>query len=226
VSVYQDDVTEVDETADEFAETAGDVDGQDTDDGDNTATRDDAAVDEKADAPDTASGEEQPRRKTLPRRWLVPIVLVVLLLASAGVASWAYLAQQRPDQQTNDVVAAQTIKAASEGTVALLSYSPDTLDKDFTAAKGHLTGDFLSYYTQFTQDIVSPAAKQKQVKTSAVVVKAAVSELKPDSAVVLVFLNQTTTSKDSPDGSFSGSAVKVALTKLNGAWLISAFDPV
>ena len=64
------------------------------------------------------------------------------------------------------------LDAAKTGTVALLSYSPESLDKDFAAAKSHLTGDFLSYYTQFTQQIVTPAAKQKSVKTAASVVRA------------------------------------------------------
>ena len=81
---------------------------------------------------------------------------------------------------------AVALDAAKTGTVALLSYSPESLDKDFAAAKSHLTGDFLSYYTQFTQQIVTPAAKQKSVKTAASVVRAAVSDMHPDSAVVLV----------------------------------------
>jgi len=217
VTVDHDDVTDVDETAEEITETAGQIDGEDAGD------RDDAAAVKTEEA--ASEGQPQPLAGVL-KRWLVPIVLAVLLLGSAGLATWAYLAQFRPDQLTNDAVAAATIKAASEGTVALLSYSPDTLDKDFAAAKTHLTGDFLNYYTQFTQDIVTPAAKQKQVKTSTMIMKAAVSELKPTSAVVLVFLNQTTTSKDNPDGSFSGSTVKVGLTKVNGTWLISKFDPV
>ena len=154
------------------------------------------------------------------------ILLVVVLLASAGVATWLYLNQYRPDQQTNDAAANVALDAAKKGTVALLSYSPESLDKDFAAAKSQLTGDFLSYYTQFTEQIVTPAAKQKSVKTSAAVVRAAVSEIHPDSAVVLVFINQNTTSKENPDGSFAASAVKVGLKKINGTWLISAFDPV
>jgi Mce-associated membrane protein len=44
--------------------------------------------------------------------------------------------------------------------------------------------------------------------------------------VVLVFLNQTTTSKENPNGSFTASSVKVGLNKVDGSWLISAFDPV
>lgn len=201
-------VTGVGGAAEELDDTTGVVDG------------------ESEAAPDSAADDVKPRGGSGLKRWLVPIALTVLLLASAGLASWAYLTQFRPDQQTNAAVAAETIKAASDGTLALLSYAPDTLDKDFANAKTHLTGDFLSYYTQFTQDIVTPAAKQKAVKTSAAVVHAAVSELNPGSATVLVFLNQTTTSKEVPDGSFTASSVKVGLTKINDSWLISAFDPV
>ena len=110
--------------------------------------------------------------------------------------------------------------------MSLLSYAPDSLDRDLAAAKSHLTGDFLTYYSKFTDQIVAPAAKQKTVKTTASVVRAAVSELHPDSAKVVVFLNQTTTSKDRPDPTHTASSVVVSLTKVNGTWLISAFDPV
>ena len=129
-------------------------------------------------------------------------------------------------RRPNAAAAAVALDAAKNGTIALLSYSPESLDKDFANAKSHLTGDFLSYYTQFTEQIVTPAAKQKSVKTTATVVRAAVSEMHPDSAVVLVFINQTTTSKENPDGAFAASAVKVGLKKVNDAWLISSFDPV
>ena len=185
-----------------------------------------AAADATTEPDDETPAAEPRARSTRLRRLLVPIVLVAALVASAGLATWAYLYQVRPDKLTDSAVAAETVKAASDGAVALLSYAPESMDKDFAAAKSHLTGDFLNYYSKFTSDIVTPAVKQKSVKTSAAVVQAAVSDLKPDAAVVLVFLNQTTTSKENPDGSFTASAVKVGLTKSNDAWLISAFDPV
>jgi Mce-associated membrane protein len=167
------------------------------------------------------------RRSRRNRAWLIgAVVLTVALLASAGVAAWLYFGQYRTDRQINDAAASVALDAAKTGTVAMLSYSPESLDKDFANAKSHLTGDFLSYYTQFTERVVTPAAKQKAVKTSASVVRAAVSELHPDSAVVLVFINQNTSSKENPDGAFAASAVKVGLKKINDAWLISAFDPV
>jgi Mce-associated membrane protein len=164
-------------------------------------------------------------RQTLTRLWF-PLALVVALIASAALAGWLYFAQFRVDQQTGEAASATVLKAASEGTTALLTYAPDSLDRDFSAAKSHLTGDFLSYYTQFTQEIVAPAAKQKSVKTTAAVVRSAVSEIHPDSAVVLVFVNQATTSAENPNGSFAASAVKVGMNKIDGNWLISSFDPV
>jgi Mce-associated membrane protein len=209
----------------------------DVTDVDETESVTDDSVDEADDAiedQDTASDEKpSEKRDGIVRRSarvvvgrLGAIVLTVALLASAGVAAWVYFERYRPDQQTNDAAATVALDAAKTGTVALLSYSPESLDKDFSNAKSHLTGDFLSYYTNFTEQIVTPAAKQKSVKTSAAVVRAGVSELSPDSAVVLVFINQTTTSKENPDGAFAASAVKVGLKKINDAWLISAFDPV
>jgi Mce-associated membrane protein len=189
-----------------------------------------------ADRPDVESTEGDPphgRGKGKAPRWigwcrahLRPILLTVLVVAAAALAAVLFFFQYRPDQQTDSAAAQDAIRAAKDGTVALLSYSPDSLDHDFTTAKSHLTGDFLSYYNQFTEQIVAPAAKQKAVKTSAGVVQAGVSELHPDKAVVLVFVNQTTTSSDRPDPSMTASSVLVTVTKVKGAWLISAFDPV
>ena len=183
----------------------------------------------EAPALDTESTQQDSagRRSARGLRSTVGVVLLAAaLIASAGVAAWLYFNQYRPDQQTDAGAAKVALDAATTGTVALLSYSPESLDKDFAAAKSHLTGDFLSYYTQFTEQIVTPAAQQKSVKTTASVVRAGVSELRPNSAVVLVFVNQNTTSKENPDGAFAVSSVKVSLTKIDGAWLISSFDPV
>jgi Mce-associated membrane protein len=213
------DVTDVDET-----ETEEVTDESVTEADDSVDTADDAATETETQS-EKRDGILRRSAHVVARR-IGAIALAVALLASAGVAAWLYFGQYRPAQETNDAAANVALEAAKTGTVALLSYSPESLDKDFAAAKSHLTGDFLSYYTQFTQQIVTPAAKQKSVKTAASVVRAAVSEMQHDSAVVLVFINQNTTSKENPDGAFAASAVKVGLKKVDGAWLISSFDPV
>jgi len=57
-------------------------------------------------------------------------------------------------------------------------------------------------------------------------VRAAVSELHPNSAVVLVFINQTATSKEKPEPQTTANSARVTLTKVKGSWLISKLDPL
>jgi Mce-associated membrane protein len=202
-----------------------DTEAKDTDAEAAEADLDDAQADgdQKPDGDDVGTAK-RPRRSV--RTLVSAALLAVALLGSAAMAGWLYLNQYRPDQQTDQAAAQVALEAAKTGTTALLSYSPDSLDQDFANAKSKLTGDFLSYYTQFTEQIVTPAAREKSVKTAASVVRAAVSEIEPDNAEVLVFINQTTTSKENPDGAFAASSVKVGMTKIDGTWLIESFDPV
>jgi Mce-associated membrane protein len=194
-----------------------------------TADLDDSAeetLDEEAEA-DASAPIERPRRHLWPRlRKILAVVLALLLLISGGVATWLYFKQYRPDQQTDADVKRTVVAAASDGTVALLSYSSDSLDKDFAAARSHLAGDFLSYYDQFSQHSVAPVAKQKSMKTTAKVAGAAVTELHPDSGTVLVLVDQTTTTKDSAQPSVAVSSVLVHMNRVNGPWLITRFTPV
>jgi Mce-associated membrane protein len=157
---------------------------------------------------------------------LAPLVLVLLLLISGVLAAWLYITQYRPDQQTDAAAAHQVTTAAQEGMTALLSYKSESLDQDVTAAKSHLTGNFVNDYEKRIHDVVAPAVKDKGVVTIAQVIGAGVSELHPDSAVVLVFLNEGTISKDRPDPSMSASSVLVSLTKVHGKWLITMFQPI
>jgi Mce-associated membrane protein len=200
------------------------VDAAEGDEPASTAKESDAIEKQKSKAP--------PRRRILggvgrgARRHWVAVALTVALVAAAALTGWMFVSVYQQDRGTDAEAMQSAIRSASDGTVALLSYSPDSLDKDFATAKSKLTGSFLSYYTQFTEQIVAPAAKQKAVKTQAAVVRAAVSEIRPDKAVVLVFINQTTQSKDRPDASFINSAVRVTMQRIDGGWLISSFDPV
>ncbi|HUH70895.1 MAG TPA: hypothetical protein VLZ05_19675 [Mycobacterium sp.] len=190
---------------------------------------DDSVTEEPAEddgSPERTKPGRRGRLRMLRNVKVVPVILVLLLLTSGGVATWLYFKRYQPNRQTDPSVARAVVNAASDGTVALLSYSPESLDKDFATAKSHLTGDFLSYYNQFTEQIVAPAAKQKSLKTTAHVMGAAVSELHPSSAVVLVFVDQRTTSKDRPDPAMAASSVLVSMTRVNGNWLITKFDPV
>jgi Mce-associated membrane protein len=157
-------------------------------------------------------------------RWR-SIVATLLVVSAVGVAAGMYFTLYRPDQQVGEAAAHRAIQVASDGSVAVLSYAPDNLDRSFAKAKSYLTGNFLAYYTKFTEQIAA-IAQQKQVTETAQVVRAAVSELHPDSAVVLVFINQTATSKAKPEPQTTASSARVTVTKVKGSWLISQLDPL
>lgn len=200
--------------------------------------RDDAldeSVDERAED-ERAATEPEPTADHAPgaalralhwcrRRW-VNLLLVVGVLVSAGAAGGVYWGLYRPDQLTDAAARAQVTEAAKQATVALLSYAPDTIDEDLANGKSHLTGEFLKYYSEFTEKYVAPASRQRGVKTQATVVRAAVSDMRPGRAVVLAFINQVTSSKDRPEPTQASSSVLVTMVKDGGQWLISEFNPV
>lgn len=184
-----------------------------------------AEADEQTPAAGGAPGRSSQLLSWCRQRWGA-VLLAAALLVSAGLAGGVYWWIYRPDRMTNAAAQAQVTEAAREGTVAILTYGPDTLDKDLDNAKSHLTGPFLKYYSEFTSKMVAPAAKQKGVKTEATVVRAAVSEMRPDRAVVMVFVNQVSSSKERPDPTLANSSVLVTLVRSDGRWLISEFTPV
>jgi Mce-associated membrane protein len=117
------------------------------------------------------------------------------------------------------------VQAATDGTVALLSYRADTVEKDLDAARGRLTGTFLNAYTSLTHEVVIPGAKQKQISAVATVPAAASISASANHAVVLLFVNQSLImGQDAPTS--TASSVRVTLDKVGDHWLISGFDPV
>lgn len=150
---------------------------------------------------------------------VLPALLLLLGLA-AGLLKW-----RDSTVRAATVASVESVQAAKDSTVALLSYKPDSVDRDLAAARDLLTGDFHDSYTQLANDVVIPGSKQKQITAVATVPAAASVSANPNDAVVLVFVNQTTTvGQDRPTD--SASSVRVTLDKVGDRWLVSGFDPV
>lgn len=186
---------------------------------------------ESAETADPESAEPEPdsgpARRNVKRRALARVIVpAAAVVAAAAAAGFLYVTQYRVDLATDQSAKAEAIQAATDGTVAVLTYKPDTIDADLAAAQSHLTGEFLTYYAKFGDDILKPAARDREVTTQAAVVGAADTEIGPDAVTVLVFVNQQTVSRDRPEPSQSASSVLVNLTKVEGRWLISAFQPI
>lgn len=146
----------------------------------------------------------------------------LLLLLALGAAYLKWLDASARDSQA---AASESVRAATDITIAMLSYKPDTAEKDLGAASDRLTGKFKESYNSLTHDVVIPGAKQKRIFTTAKVPAAASVSATENQAVVLVFVNQTVViGNDAPAD--TASSVRVTLEKVHGRWLVSDFTPV
>jgi Mce-associated membrane protein len=209
-----DDLAESDDLADE-AEAADEADLPDADEESADVEETDAA-DDAEDAPD-----KQGARFSWGRALVVALPALALILA-LGVG---YLKWLDGSARESSAAAEQSIRAASDSTIAILSYKPETVDQQLKAAADRLSEPFRQQYTQLVNDVVAPGAKQQHISAVATVPAAAAVWATGKQAVVLVFVDQTTTiGTDAPTQ--STSSVRVSLEKVDGRWLISQFDPV
>ncbi|GBE63884.1 outer membrane protein [Mycobacterium sp. MFM001] len=146
--------------------------------------------------------------------------LALLLALGDGYLKWL-----DGSARESQAAAEQSVKAATDSTIAILSYRADTVEHDLAGAADRLTGGFRQQYAQLINDVVTPGAKQQHISAVATVPAAASVSAAQNHAVVLVFINQTTTiGNDAPTQ--TTSSVRIALDKVHDRWLISQFDPV
>lgn len=162
-----------------------------------TAVAADDGPDAKTEDGDDASTPATPERRINWARVLVYTVmpgLAMVLAITAGFLKW-----QDSSVRQSELAGIESLQAAKDSTVALLSYKPDTVERELTAARERLTGNFRDSYVQLTDDVVIPGSKQQQIAAAASVAAAAAVSANPKLAVVLVFVNQTVTiGKENP----------------------------
>jgi Mce-associated membrane protein len=181
---------------------------------------------EDADKPDRVDDDAEESPKAKRSNWIRVLAfgplpgLAIVLALGAGFLTW-----QDSSVRNVEIAHIESVQAAKDSTVALLSYQPDTVDKDLGAARDLLTGQFRDSYASLIHDVVIPGAKQKHISAVATVPAAASVSASPDHAVVLAFVNQTVVvGADAPTS--TASSVRLTMEKSGGRWLISEFDPI
>jgi Mce-associated membrane protein len=169
----------------------------------------------------TQSGAGTPKRRTSPMVAQIAISLCAfLLVGGAGLLKW-HVGTAREVQ----LASVQSVDAAKNGAIAMLSYQPGTVEQQLTGARRLLGGALRDSYTSLINNVVIPGARQRQVTVEAAVPSSALVTAGADHAVVLLFVNQTVTIGGGQPAQ-SGSSVRVTLSRAAGRWLITAFDPV
>jgi Mce-associated membrane protein len=143
-------------------------------------------------------------------------LVVAILLVTAGLLTVRARGADRVEQARTDAT------AAAEGTaVDLLSYDYRHLDRDFARARARLTGGFADDYATTTQTVVRPTAAEVKAVVKADVAASSVVRADQDRVVVLLFVNQTTTSTRLDAPKVDLNRVRLTMDRVHGRWLVS-----
>lgn len=148
------------------------------------------------------------------------LALVALLLGAALTLNGAFSARATENGQREG---RDFAVAAVPG---LLSYDFNTVDAHFADVLDDLGGDFRTQFEEVSREVIVPSAKKRQVVTTAEVIESSVVDAAEDHVDLLLFVNQSTTSTDSPETKLDGSRVKVTSTRDGDRWLVTAMTPV
>jgi Mce-associated membrane protein len=152
--------------------------------------------------------------------WALVLALVAALVAAdVGLV----LAADRAEREQQ--AAQEALEGARQRVPVLLSYDKKSLDRDLARAEDQATGEFRDDYARILEEVVSPAASQRGISTSAEVTGSGVVSGDEDSVKVLVLLTQSTTIDGAPP-SVTGSRIEVTMRRLGDDWRIAGLQPV
>lgn len=157
-------------------------------------------------------------------RNLLPLVVMPLAVMAGGLAV-GYMKWLDATERAAQIAAVDSVQAATDATIAMLAYQPDNVDSSLPAAEARLTGEFRAEYSKLITDVVIPGARQQKIATLVSVPAAASVSATPSRAVVLLYVNQNVTIGYSP-AIDTATTVRVTLDKIDGIWLVSAFEPI
>jgi Mce-associated membrane protein len=146
-------------------------------------------------------------------------VAAVVLLGAVIVLGWSTWQASRTAAAGEHALAASRPHAQE-----ILSYDYRNIDADIARAKKDITGPFQKEYSDTTSKVVKPTAVQYHAVVTATVKAASVVSASPTKVVVLVFVNQTTTSTQVQGAKVDQSRVRLTLVRTGGKWLVSQVD--
>ncbi|MGW6908171.1 hypothetical protein [Streptomyces sp. NPDC054940] len=165
-----------------------------------------------------------------PRRHRLFLAVLGVLLV-AGLVAAALLGWQYRDGHRTESARTEALAAALKSAPAVLSYDYRHLNRDFTRARTHLTGDFRDEYGKTTKTVVGPTAEKYHGVVKATIAApatgapaASVVSASPDEVVVLLFVNQVTESTQVSGARVDLNRVRMTMAHTDDGWKVSAVD--
>ena len=159
--------------------------------------------------------------------WALTAMLVVSILGATAFGGVQMFRHGLPgiNAENSQDSRQEVLDVAVSSVPKLLGYTPDNVETTLREARALTTGEFRDSYTELTEETVIPGAKEKRITSVATVPAASVESLTADSALLLVFVDQTVTvPPEEPEE--TASTVRVGLVRQDDVWLIDQFDPL
>lgn len=183
------------------------------------------AAEAPVDEDDTA--EEAPKRSREALKLPIALLVAAALLVAGG--GWAVLRAGEVTANANVALVdtggtAEVTRQVREGLEKVFSYRHDDTAATEDAARTVLTGSARDQYDRLFRQVREQAPAQKLVLTTRVVSSGVVS-LRGDTAVLLVFLDQSALRGDNGEATIAGAQLSVTAVLVDGKWQISELTP-
>jgi Mce-associated membrane protein len=182
----------------------------------------------EAEAELTAVRTERPRRdNTL--TWAIVLAVVALILA--GLAVWfrgevnsrTEGADSNNHALTDPATQSEVVRQLRTAIEKTLTYNYTDLDSTAKAVQDNLSGKALCEYDQLFGEVKKLAPQQKIVLTTQVR-EIGVTRLEGNQALLLVFVDQSTTRADQNQTTASGAQFNIKAERQGDRWKITEFD--
>lgn len=170
--------------------------------------------------PDGGDDQDQPSEVAAPRRRLLKLVSLTMLVATlAGVAAWLGWARVQSDR----LATARTEATRSAVLVAtkMAGYSYQSLTTDFADVEKASTPSFAATFEKQSSSLVSILKKYKAT-SSGKVSDAAVEKWSTSRAEVLVIVDQTVKNSTTANPSPQENGLLLTMVHQHGRWLLDS----
>ncbi len=178
------------------------------------------------------SDNASPATSGTPRRWVIPMLAVLVLLLAAAAAAlavmWQRDAETTPDDVRNFLVAELPVVEQRARTLIelLVNYDATNLDDRAEDIRAMATGSFRDQYDQLIEQGLGRALEAASASSRGQVVSGPdVSFRSPSEAVALARVSQTTQSTANPSGQSFLYYWKITLVKTSeGGWFVDQLE--
>lgn len=167
----------------------------------------------------TVSPVPTPERERVLRRILAAV-------AVAGLVALLIVGRQANHAADTERAGQDAMKAARTSVPAILSYTDSGLSAQLAASRRLMTPDYAKRYAAMVKARVLPHAQKYGVANQVGVVSLGTVRSSTETAVILVFANQTTRTKEKPEGLTQGTRLEVTLRLSDDRWLVDDMKPL